>query len=83
MKRWGRRILFVGLILLSVFHCWGGAEATPPDALQPGEPIAQGNPDAPAGKPTALILLGVGLVNAAIWGRNRIRRLLAKSDLPG
>jgi predicted MFS family arabinose efflux permease len=83
MKRWGWNIFFTCLILLSFFLCWVWAAAIPPNPQQQGESIVEGNPDTLAGTPTALILLGVGLVNVAIWGRKKCRRGSPGTDRPG
>ena len=74
MKRAGRTFLVTCFFLLSIFLCWVSAVANPTYLIPGTEGVPAGGGMADGDNPGALILLGAGLLNFAVWGRNRCRR---------
>ena len=82
MKHVGRKILITSLVILPLFLCWVTTMAVPAYRIHLDTPQTTGipvNTEASAFEPMTLILLGAGLLNLAIWGRNHYRNGSAKS----
>lgn len=77
MRRVARKILIVLLVVLPVFLSWVTTTAVPAYRIDSDGPSGT-NPPASTedtrANPVTLILLGAGLLNLAIWGRNQCRK---------
>lgn len=85
MRRVGRKILVVFLGILPSIFCWVTAAAVPAYWVQSGSSTGTGvpvNTEVIDPDHISLILLGVGILNLAVWGRNLCRRWSIKAGEP-
>jgi len=85
MRHVGRKILIASLVILPFFLCWVTTIAVPAYRVQLDTPRGTDfpvNTEAFAFEPMTLILLGAGLLNLAIWGRNHCRNGSIRSGEP-
>jgi hypothetical protein len=84
MRHFGRKILITSLVILPFFLCWVTTMAVPAYLTHLDTPPGTdfpANTDASVFEPMTLILLGAGLLNLAIWGRNHCRNGSTKSGV--
>ena len=77
MRRIARKILIVLLVVLPVYLSWVTTTAVPAyriDQYDPSSINIPANMEDTGSNPVTLILLGTGLLNLAIWGRNQCRK---------
>lgn len=77
MRHVARKILIVLLVVLPIFLSWVTTTAVPAyriDSDGPSRINTPANTEDTGANPITLILLGTGLLNLAIWGRNQCRK---------